>query len=177
MTTLHILVSPHSPVHIDNRTDPFAIAVIKFIDNMMNLGWKCIHYGIEGSDVNCENVICLNPSVTPTEMRVIEYNKIAGIEIAKRKVPGDLILCYFGIENRGAAEYNNDLKIIEPSIGYTTSAVFAPYRVFTSYAQMHFFYGERGMLMNPSWFDAVIYNAISADEFEFNDCKRKDQSL
>jgi glycosyltransferase involved in cell wall biosynthesis len=173
MSTLHILGNPTGPVNINNRTDPFAIATIKFIDNMSLLGWKCIHYGVPGSEVNCENVICLSQIYPNDRNRSIkEYNQLAAIEIEKRKQPNDLIMCFHGWENKGAAEHNSDLKIVEPSIGYDTKAVFAPYRVFVSYAQMHMFYGERGMLMNPSWYDAVIPNAFSPSEFEFNTNKK-----
>lgn len=171
MPTLHILSNPTGPVHINNRIDPFSIAVIKFIENMTALGWDCIHYGIIGCDAPCETVICLDEIYSDRNICTSAYNKRAAIEIQKRKNTQDLIMCFHGWENREAAEANKDLKIIEPSIGYDTKAVFAPYRVFVSYAQMHMFYGERGMLMNPSWYDAVIPNAFSANEFEFNSNK------
>jgi glycosyltransferase involved in cell wall biosynthesis len=167
MPTLHILSNPNSPVHIDNRIDAFSIAVVKFIDNMTLLGWGCVHYGIVGCKVNCETVICL-----PTLNNNIDlYNTNAGEEIAKRKQPGDLIMCFHGWENQKAAEANSDLPIVEPSIGYDVTAVFAPYRAFVSYAQMHMFYADRKMSLTPSWYDEVIPNAFSVDEFEFNEKK------
>lgn len=176
MKTLHVLSSPYQPVHKNNTVDPFSPIVFKFIKNMTQLGWPIVHYGMEGSEVDSENVICLkNNSFKETE-RVQTYNRNAGKEISKRKKPGDLILCYWGTDNQIAAEMNNDCQIIEPSIGYSTNAVFAPFRVFTSYAQMHFYYGQKGMLMNPSWFDQVIYNNISSYDFEFN-INKKDYFL
>lgn len=171
MTTLHVLSSPNSAVNINNRIDPFSIATIKFLKHMSKHGWNCVYYGIVGSEVSCENIICLPVKSDDASSNVNTYNKNAGEEIKKRKQPGDMIVCFHGIENRGACDANSDLKAVEPSIGYMTSAVFAPYRAFVSYAQMHMFYGERGMLMNPSWFDAVIPNAITASEFEYNDKK------
>ena len=172
MSTLHILSNPYGPVHINNRTDPFSIAVIKFVKNMQLLGWDCVHYGIVGCEVSCETVICLD-TIYPNKNACIEnYNRKAAAEIRNRKKPGDMIVCFHGWENKVAAESNKDLPIVEPSIGYETKAVFAPYRVFVSYAQMHMFYGERGMLMSPSWWDAVIPNAFSVDEFEFNADKK-----
>lgn len=171
MTILHILSSPHSPVHPDNRIDAFSIAVWKFIKHMTNLGWSCIHYGVAGCQVDCETVICLPQIENSSSSNVEKYNLAAGKTIAERKQPGDLILCFYGSENQMAAEANSDLRIIEPSIGYSAEAVFAPFRVFVSYAQMHYYYGRRQMLHNPSWFDAVIYNAISEDEFAYNEQK------
>lgn len=134
---------------------------------MTTLNWKCIHYSIPETDVNCETVVCLDKIHSDNQLNIKEYNKNAALEIHKRKSPGDLILCFYGDENKEAAEFNSDLKIIEPSIGYSPHAVFAPYRVFASYAQMHYFYGLRGMLLESNWQDCVIYNAITADEFEY----------
>lgn len=136
---------------------------------MTLLGWTCIHYGILGSHVDCENVICVDDPNSENSVAESIYNHNAGVGIAQRKQPGDLIACFHGIGNKGACDANPDLKAVEPSIGYMTEAVWAPYRAFVSYAQMHMFYGARGMLMNPSWYDAVIPNAITASEFEFND--------
>jgi glycosyltransferase involved in cell wall biosynthesis len=171
MTTLHILSSADSPVNINNRIDPFSIAAIKFIRYMSQYGWNCIHYGIDGTEVPCEMVQCLDYIVEDRSINIQRFNEKAGQEIARRKQPGDMIVCFFGHENKGACVANPDLMAVEPSIGYDTKAVFAPYRAFVSYAQMHMFYGERGMLMNPSWFDAVIQNAITPSEFEFQNCK------
>jgi glycosyltransferase involved in cell wall biosynthesis len=171
MSALHILSSPYSPVHVNNRIDAFSIAVFKFIKYMSGLGWNCIHYGINGCQVDCETVICLSTLDLDNARNIKLYNQNAALEIAKRKQPGDFILCFYGDENKGAAEFNKDLKIIEPSIGYSANAVFAPYRVFVSYSQMHYFYGMKGMLLNPSWNDAVIYNAISAHEFDYTEEK------
>jgi glycosyltransferase involved in cell wall biosynthesis len=172
MVTLHILSSTNSPVHINNRIDPFSIAIVKFIKNMQDLGYRCIHYGIPGTQVDCELVNCLPFRYNDHNTNVEIYNKTAGQEIASRKNPNDLIMCFHGWENRGAAEQNSDLFIVEPSIGYDIAAIFAPYRVFTSYAQMHMYYGRQNMLMSPAWFDAVIPNAFSIDEFEFSNTKK-----
>lgn len=171
MTTLHILSSAYSPANTNNRADPFSMAVIKFINHMTVHGWNCIHYGISGTDVDCLTVCCLDESITDRASQIANYNKQAAKEIQKHKQPGDMIVCFFGIENKPAADAHPDLITVEPGIGYTTDAVFAEHRVFVSYAQMHMFYGARGMLMNPSWWDAVIPNAISPEEFEYSDQK------
>jgi len=172
MTVLHILGNPNVVAHIDNRIDPFSIAVVKFIDNMTKKGWDCIHYGIKGCQVNCKTEIVLSTLSTNYQKNVETYNLNAGNAIIKNKKPGDLILCFYGWDNKGAADMNPDCIVVEPSIGYTTNAVFSPYRIFVSYALMHFFYGERNMLMNPSWTDAVIPNAFTPSEFEFSENKK-----
>lgn len=162
--TLHILSNPRKPIGKTDRIDALGVAVSKFIDHIQKFGWQCIHYGVEGCEANCETVICGELSANS----ITPYNIKAGEEIKQRKQPGDLLLCFYGRDNSQAAEMNSDLTIIEPNIGYDHAAVFAPYRVFTSYALMHMYYGHKSMLMNPSWFDAVIPNSFDPDEFEFN---------
>lgn len=173
MINLHILSCPYSAVNYNNKTDAFSIATWKFIKNITALGWNCIHYSIPGTDVPCEMIPCIDKISDKKEENIQNYNKKAAIEIAKRKSKDDIILCFYGIENRQAAIANMDCKIIEPHIGYHPDAVFAPYRVFSSYAQMHYYYGKHNMLLNPSWFDDVIYNSISEEEFIFSLEKEK----
>jgi glycosyltransferase involved in cell wall biosynthesis len=172
MPTLHILSNPEKPAHIDNRIDAFAVAVVKFIQNMQQYGWDCIYYGIPDSQVDCETIMCLPYIYNDHQTNVSLYNKNAGEEIAKRKKPGDIICCFHGWENRLAAEANSDLPIVEPYIAYDHTAVFAPFRVFVSYATMHMYYGLHNMLMTPSWYDAVITNGFTPEEFEFNTNKQ-----
>lgn len=143
---------------------------------MQQYGWKCIHYGTQGCEVPCETVICLDAVGPDHEADVAAFNAKAGNEIRKRKQPKDVIVCFYGSENKPACEMNPDLKSIEPSIGYTNEAVFATYKGFVSYAHMHYYYGMKGMLMNPSWYDTVIYNGITASEFDFNE-KKEDYFL
>lgn len=169
--TLHILSSPNHRVHVASRIDPFSMITWKFIHYMSQLGWPCVHYSVPGSDVDCEQVPCLESFGISEQENIQTYSKNAIKEIEKRKKSGDMILCFYGLANKAVADRFPDLKVIEPSIGYTTKSVFAPYRVFASYAHLHMYYGERDMLMNPSWFDAVIPNAITAGEFDYSETK------
>jgi glycosyltransferase involved in cell wall biosynthesis len=162
---LHVLVNPRNPTGLMNRIDPFAVHGYKYIKHLLP-HYEIIHYGIPTAQVPCEHVdIYSNPGDVNT------FNILAGEQIAKRKTAGDMIICFFGADNRKACEMNPDCKWVEPSIGYRTSGVFSPYRVFTSYAQMHFFYGERGMLLNPSWYDEVIPNPFTISEFDYQENK------
>jgi glycosyltransferase involved in cell wall biosynthesis len=163
---IHVLVNPRTPTGLMNRVDPFAVHGFKYI-KYLSQHFEMVHYGIPGAQVDCEHV---DIPTTPTEIK--RFNELAGEEIRKRASDGDIIACFFGVDNQLACEMNPNCKPVEPSIGYRANGIFAPYRVFTSYANMHMFYGERGMLMNPSWFDDVIPNPFTVNEFEY--CEQKE---
>lgn len=169
MTTLHVLPNFAAPTGLNTRTDPFTTSPYWFTNYMPKHGYRAIHYGHPDSQVNCEHV-----SVAQGDYDVM--NRSAGEEIAKRKQPGDLIISLYGTGNYGAAVMNPDLKAIEAAIGYAVDTIFAPYRVFTSYAHMHLYYGYQKMLMNPSWYDTVIPNGFEPNEFEYSE-KKKDYLL
>jgi glycosyltransferase involved in cell wall biosynthesis len=135
---------------------------------MNRRGWNIIHYGRPGSTPLCTHVDI------PFENND-QANQLAGEEIAKRKQPGDIIVCIYGYGNMGATQLNSDLKVVEPVIGYPVTSVFAPYRVFTSYAHMHMYCGHNNLLMNPPWFDAVIPNGFEISDFEY--CEQKENYL
>lgn len=180
-TNLHILSNPYGITSPLYRMEPFGQATLKFVNNMQNRGWNLIHYGHESSQVNCENVVAITNSENPppTENNLLlhkpellpTYAKRVNGEIAKRKQPRDLILCFYGFANRDATIGHEDCIITEPSIGYWPDGVFAPYRAFVSYAHMHYYYGLHKMLLKPSWWDAVIPNAITPSEFIYDNQK------
>ena len=162
---IHVLVNPRNPTGLMFRTDPFAVHGYKYIKHL-SPHFDMIHYGIPGAQVDCEHVdIDVKPG------NVAGFNQIAGAKIKERASDGDIIVCFFGVDNKVACEMNPNCKWVEPSIGYRANGIFAPYRVFTSYAQMHMFYGERRMLMNPSWYDQVIPNPFTISEFEYSEEK------
>lgn len=164
---IHVLANPNNPTGLENRMDAFAVHAYKYI-KYLSQHYEMVHYGISGATVNCEHVDIFSSEYQNTKL----FNINAAEEIAKRKSSGDIIACFFGADNKLACDLNPDCLAIEPSIGYRSSNVFSNYRVFTSYANMTYFYGERGMLMNPSWFDAVIGNPFTISEFDY--CEKKE---
>jgi glycosyltransferase involved in cell wall biosynthesis len=145
-------------------------------------GWEVVHYGHELSQVNCENVPIIFSSEIPAQKEDTLFLHVSGIaelfgqranqELLSRCEPGDAVLCFYGSDHYTAVQNIPGALVVEPSIGYRAEAVFAPYRVFTSYAQMHYFYGHRNMLHNPSWTDAVIPNAFTPSEFDYSGDKQ-----
>jgi glycosyltransferase involved in cell wall biosynthesis len=161
--------------------EPFGIAVAKFIINMSKLGWEMTHYGHELSQVDCKNVAVVSASeIPPPSQDTLFPHNPAVAKLFGQRVnqilstdvkPGDAVLCFYGSDHYDAVQNLSNVLIVEPSIGYRAEAVFAPYRVFTSYAQMHYYYGKNNMLHNPSWTDGVIPNSFTPSEFEYRDNK------
>jgi glycosyltransferase involved in cell wall biosynthesis len=156
---IHVLSNPHratSPIYDD--FDPFAVIVYKYIENLKHK-YNFIHYGLEGSQADCDRYTL--------SKNLEEFNKEASHLIAKRKTPNDIILCFYGLANQPATEEHKDLRIVEPVIGYNPTATFAPYKIFKSYAMMHYYYGYTNRMDTPSWFDAVIPYGEDPNNFEF----------
>ena len=187
LPTLHVLSNPYGITDLRYRMEPFNIAAHKFITEITQRGWSVTHYGHELSTVNCETV----PVIMAQELQASgdgdlfthDNSRHPNFELATvfcqrtnqhlraRCRPGDIVLCFYGRAHQRAVDGVPDIKIVEPSIGYGGESVFAPYRVFTSYAIMHYFYGLKGMLLTPSWYDAVIPNAMATEEFEYSEKK------
>ena len=162
---IHILPNPHNPTNTLNPIDPFTIAAWKYA-KYLSPKYEVILYGLPGSQVDCELVTI----DAPKNLQL--FNALASREISKRKSPGDIIACFYGYDNRDATIQHKDCRVIEPSIGYRASAVFAKYRVFVSYSQMHMTYGEKGLLMSPNLYDDVIPNSFTISDFTFNENKK-----
>ena len=167
---IHVLANPRNPTGLMNRVDPFAVHAHKYIKHLSQ-HFHMIHYGVVGAQVDCEHV-----DIPTTPVEINEFNLLAGKEIQERASDNDIIVCFYGVDNKLACDMNPNCKVVEPSIGYRANGIFAPYRVFTSYANMHMFYGERDMLMSPSWFDDVIGNPFTVSEFEYSE-KKEDYFL
>lgn len=158
---IHVLSNPNRPTTTKYADyDPFAIVTHEYVHNMKERGYEIIHYGLEGSEVDCEHY-SLSTNIT-------EFNREASSIIEKRKESTDIIACFYGIANKSATDAHTDLKILEPAIGYDCYGTFARYKVFKSYAHMHFYYGTKSNLNSPDWYDAVIPWGRNPKDYTFN---------
>lgn len=182
--TVHIFSNPFGITDLRYRMDPFNVAICKLIDHLQSYGYRVYHYGHESSVVSCENITTIyNHELPPPsfdtmfqrDQRFVSlFNRRASDALGKLKQPNDLVLIFWGTSQQEAVAAHSNVFVVEPSIGYRTECVFAPYRAFTSYSQMHYYYGQRNMLCSPSWSDAVIPNAFTPGEFEYLDSTDKD---
>jgi glycosyltransferase involved in cell wall biosynthesis len=93
------------------------------------------------------------------------FNTIA--EIIKRKQSGDFILCFWGVGHKQIADvFANECLIVEPGIGYPLESSFAKFKIFESYAVMHYNYGL-SKVVHPPWYDCVVPNYFDPKDFDF----------
>jgi len=145
-----------------------------------------IHYGVEGSEVPCEDVVCLTDleqkavygdydwrseffKHDPKDEAYQTFNIRATKAIRDRKTGNDILLISFGNYQRPIADAVEIPFSVEMGIGY--EGVFLKYRVFESYAWMHHVYGLMGQ-RRGSWYDAVIPNYFELDDFTFKETKQ-----
>jgi len=180
----HFLGLAHIPTRSDITVCAYTQKIVKLCRMLRGLGHEVMFYGVESSDVECNervDVMSLARSVelfgnadwvqhffnieNPSGWR--EFGLAAAEAVNARKRDGDILLCPWGVEHKIVADLTG-LPAVEPGIGY--EGVFAQFRVFESYAWMHYLYGRRNEV-NGSWYDAVIPNYFDVLEFPF----RKDK--
>lgn len=187
----HLLGLAHTKTNKDFIACAFTQKVLKMGKMLTNLGHTVYHYGAEGSDLQCtEDIVCVTDAeqnysyenFDPGSNTIYQFNvkdfayqkfyKRAITEIKKRTEPKDILLCAMGTLQKPIADAVAPLAI-EMGIGYT--GVFAKFRVFESYAWMHYIYGylyPKPTSCDGKYYDCVIPNYFDPDDFEFS--KKKD---
>jgi len=186
---------PHTQTTRDFSTCPFTIKAWNQCRMLHRLGHEVIHLGVEGSDPECsENVAVVSRdewarfyshpgaklynSKTDGEYRPYHERWARAVREAiqaRTSRPWEAIVaCTWGgtqIEaTKGLRQF-----VVESGIGYRH--VWAKYRVFTSYAWMHFHYGQEGRPDGNRWYDVVIPNAIDPESFDFRPHDKTDELL
>lgn len=178
----HIPGLPHLPTSKLYSSCAYTQKVIKLCKMLVGRGHTVYFYGIEGSNPVCTENITVVPEEfykkyynynwqkeffkfdTKDEVHQLFYKNCIS-EIKKRMQPRDFLLCAWGWGHQPiAAELPDDFLVVESGIGY--SSTFAKYRVFESYAWMHWMYGNN-KIDNGSFYDCVIPNFFDPEDFEF----------
>lgn len=158
---------------------------------MKDRGHTIFHYGHEDSEVECTEHI----TVTTNEDLKIAYgdynwrkdffsdfydtgdhayrtfyiNTIR--EIAKRKEKYDFVLAFWGWGHKPVCDAFPDLTIVEPGIGYN-SGLFAPFKIFESYALMHGVAPQEALSnCQTDWYSVVVPNYFDLEDFEYKEEK------
>ena len=190
----HILGIQHTASNRTHLSCAYSQKIVKLCKMLKGLGHYVIHYGNEGSDVECDEHVqmCSSSDLAAqygerwmTDQYSFDINDpvykkfdaIAIGEIAKRKQPKDFLLCMWGFGHRRIADTHKDMIIVEPGIGYA-GGHFAPYKIFESYALLHAYLGLQSVgdaNLNGHWYDVVIPNYFEPEDFTFS--RKKDDYI
>lgn len=182
----HCLSVPYAPTKKDISLCAFIQKVYKFCNEMTKRGHTVYHYGHKDSEVNCtEHITVTNDEILKQsygkdldfwktkgfnqntgEKAVQIFNENCEKELNKRiKSKNEFILCWFGFAHEPCVKNFYDKAIIvEPSIGY--DSMFAPVKIFETYAQMHKLYAAAQIQFDFSR-SFVNYPGFDTKDFEY----------
>lgn len=170
----HLLAVPNTRTTRSYELDGFCLRTILFARLLKQLGHTVILYGVHENTAPCDAFVsCLSADeqaqmlgtvpyqaaeFTPTSPLFLTFNTRAAHAIRDRKQPGDVIAMIGGSAQQFVCEWHPDLIALEYSIGYR--GIWAPHRVFQSYAWRHVVAGFMGTDIGrptdaviPPWFD------------------------
>lgn len=186
----HLLGLAHLETHERNSACAYTQKIVKLAKMLKSLGHTVYFYGVEDSEVVCDRFIPVSTQEIlkktygsydrsknfflqdPNDLAHRTFNQNAIDEIRKNKQDQDILLCPMGTYQKPIADAVG-LLAVESGIGYT--GVFSNYRVFESYAWMHYIYGLLNV-QDGQWYDAVIPNYFDPADFPFQK-KKKDYLL
>lgn len=185
----HLLGLAHLETTRENSSCAYTQKIIKLAKMLKSKGHAVFFYGVEDSEVECDEFIEVSSQeilkrvygdynrkkmffkCDPDDEAHRIFNENAVKEINNRKQAGDILLCTMGTYHKPIADLT-ELAVVEPGIGYT--GVFSQFRVFESYAWMHHVYGLMN-IQDGCWYDAVIPNYFEVKDFPY--CDKKEDYL
>lgn len=185
----HLLGLAHLETTRENSSCAYTQKIIKLAKMIKSKGHILYFYGVEGSQVECDEFVQVSDRETlrrvygeynkrkeffkfdPNDEAHRIFNRNAVDEINKRKNEKDILLCTMGTFHKEIAD-RTGLLAVEPGIGY--SGVFSKFKVFESYAWMHHVYGLMH-IDDGEWYDAVIPNFFEVKDFPY--CGQKEDYL
>lgn len=174
---IHLLGLP-LPTSRQNNCCAYTQKTLKFAKMMANSGHDVIHYGTEGSEVDCSHVDILPAEEAPRGYLFEwdsgldywqEMNANAIREIAWRAQAKDFLCLLGGVCQKPVADAVAGLGVMPVEYGIGYYGCFAPHKVFESYWHMSNVYGKRNMDTGGQFTDAVIPNYFDTDDFPVNE--------
>lgn len=185
----HLLGLAHTVTSKEFGSCAYTQKIFKMGKMMIDLGHTVIHYGAEGSDLQCtEHVTCITTAeqdytyegydwhkeqfrADPNDYAYRVFTQRAIEEINRRKQPKDMLLVSMGTWQKPIADATG-MMAVEMGIGYT--GVWAPYRVYESYAWMHYIWGMKypapGACDGKNY-EVVIPNYFDPADFQYSPTK------
>lgn len=182
--TLHVVALPHTATTKDYLPCAYTQKVLNFCRMMTGLGYQVIHYGTEGSTVPCEHVTLITAGeqealfgaydwrsegfklswdANQPYWRLHNYRAVEALR--PRLQPGDALCLIGGACQKPIADAYPGSMAVEWGIGY--AGVFAPFRVWESYAWQHCVLGSLhgAYAADGRFYDCVIPNSFPAEDF------------
>ena len=176
----------------------FGTKVINMAKILKKLGHHVIFYGVEGSEVECDEFVQVSTmdvlrqtygewdktKIYPEkygDFSHTTFNNNCIREINQRKRVGDFLLLCHGTFHKPIADAVHIPNTIEIGIGHRSS--FAPFRIFESQFQMAWTYGREDNDLNPNpipgnrnkgdgrFYDCVIPGFFDPDDFKYSEEK------
>jgi FkbM family methyltransferase len=190
--TCHLLGTFNAPNTLKDEGigNAFGTKVINMAKILKKLGHKVIFYGVEGSEVECDEFVQVS---TMEDLRktygewdktkiykenygdychnIFNMNCIR--EINSRRRTGDFLLLCHGTFHKQIADAVNIPDTIEIGIGHRSS--FARFRIFESQFQLNWTAGQEGQ-GNGNFYNCVIPGFFDPADFEYNE-KKEDYFL
>lgn len=180
---IHIISLPHTIVNNNYSTCAFTGKVLRFSKMMIKYGWTIYEYGNEGSISHASKHLTIidtntfmklkktkkvdefyDNDVNNNELITLYWNNVYEI-IKKNAHKGDIVCHVFG-PNHKLASAVPDCYHIESGIGYMGGTKLN-FRIFESYAIMHWHYGKHNQNngINYNW---VVPNYYDLEEWKIN---------
>jgi glycosyltransferase involved in cell wall biosynthesis len=177
----HLLGLAHTATNRDYMLCAYTQKVFKLAHMLTDLGHEVVHYGAEGSDVPCDHIQVISKADQreaygdydwrseffrhdPQDHAYKTFANNAIRELRASLKDRDTLLVPFGNYQENIAQAVSAPFTVELGVGY--SGVFSNFRVFESYAWMHYVYGQLGVL-EGNFYDAVIPNYFDPNDFTF----------
>lgn len=179
---IHLPSLPHTQTTKEYAFCAYTQKVLKFASMMTDIGHEVILYGGTENDARCTEFVTvvteedharwfpdydMSQAWNGFDVNAPHWqgmNNNVAEEIRIRQQPGDLLCVIAGWCQQPLAEQFPEMLPIEYGIGY--EGVFADFRVFESYAWMHYL-ADREISDDLRWYDTVIPNYFDPDDYDF----------
>lgn len=183
---LHLLGIPHTVTDDAHHHCAYTAKVQKFPGMMAPLGYEVIHYGVAGAQTAAQTHVDIMTREEQNKLRghdgsdptkfvgddgntgtplYKEFNRRLRKELRDRVAQNDLVLLPFG-HGHGDAVSGLPFAFVESGIGYPALYEPAQYRVFESYAWLHYHFGvvqrsgKNYEWVIPNYFDVSAWDVV-----------------
>jgi glycosyltransferase involved in cell wall biosynthesis len=184
----HVVSLPHTQVTKEYLPCAYTQKIRNFCIMMKSLGHEVILYASEDTDIEVDELVtCITKEEQQKHFGHNDWkkdffdiswdsnlpywqimNNRAALEIKKRAAKKDFVALIGGYCQKPIADQMPEMMSVEIGIGY--KGVFSPYKVFESYAWMHYVYGLQKFEVGQAY-DSVIPNYFDPNDFPFSEEK------